>query len=813
MPIDIRATVTCTLGTLISGSISDDYLQGSGLVKTKGTCEISGLITPAMGTAVTFSYTKDSVTRTIPRKLRVLSSFADPFRRTTKVELGCKLTYLSDLQEPVKWSAFDDDENNDYDEDDLRIVTLPIHASSAMDKCLEELEITASSNPLTNKFSVSEFDFGAGYVQVLSDLLVSESYFGYLDTSEVLQVVALNQEGGTGPVYGSTEIVDVAPIGVGQLPGEAVTVTYSSLKLKPPEDTDNADFQNNNERRLWERSSTVAGPNTYYVGDLVFTGMESTETLTTYQRINDTDVPIQRFTVEFGVSAKIAGSIGTAYVKNGLGFNNIETILRTELEENSYDREGNRIASVVTQYDQALSIFGGVSLEYVFSPTDYVEFFYVLLPSAQTVSTYNINGNVQQETTSTYLLWPQTITGQQAVAEYRDALEDAASVSAFVNSVAAAGLVHERTSVSINSVGTIAGRPFDILNASYADGGDPNNGWRTESKAQLELALGSATAQRRIEFTMPYAPDDIFSGPSGGPFTSVASDAPAKANLYGRVQNRLLLGNRSGINIQVSPERLPAAPFSPLYVQANGLTALYRANGNQWAFDSNGIVCSTDALFWAAVGGTGTFWFPVAPGITTLPTEPAIVDGEMDATNVVLPYNETAIYDGRLRLGAVVSKFTYALELLTEVDPIELRLGAVVRKVTLVTAPAADIALAATAPTVSTGAAVYSPTLDIALAAAAPLVSTGASVLVTSAGITVAPAPGPVVPRLSTATVVPAIDVVLEGAAPSLSTGVAVLTPPAQIDLAAVPPRAGGNLGERFELLALLGDDLLALNE
>jgi len=56
MAIDIRATVTCSLGTLISGSISDDYIQGSGLVKIKGSVEISGTITPAIGTVVTFSY-------------------------------------------------------------------------------------------------------------------------------------------------------------------------------------------------------------------------------------------------------------------------------------------------------------------------------------------------------------------------------------------------------------------------------------------------------------------------------------------------------------------------------------------------------------------------------------------------------------------------------------------------------------------------------------------------------------------------------------------------------------------------------------
>jgi hypothetical protein len=213
----------------------------------------------------------------------------------------------------------------------------------------------------------------------------------------------------------------------------------------------------------------------------------------------------------------------------------------------------------------------------------------------------------------------------------------------------------------------------DRTNAAYAKDGDPNNGWRTESQAELELALGSATAQRRIEFSLPYAADDIFSGPSGGPFTATASDAPAKANRYGRVQNRLLLGNRSGVNLQLAPERLPAAPFTPLYLQADGLTALYRANGNQWAFDSNGIVCSTDALFWAAVGGTGTFWFPVAPGITTLPAEPAIVDGAMNATNVVLPYNETAVYESRLRLGNVVTKFDYALELLSIVPPIVIK--------------------------------------------------------------------------------------------------------------------------------------------
>jgi hypothetical protein len=215
---------------------------------------------------------------------------------------------------------------------------------------------------------------------------------------------------------------------------------------------------------------------------------------------------------------------------------------------------------------------------------------------------------------------------------------------------------------------------------------------------------------------MPYAPDDTFSGPSGGPFTATASDASAKANRYGRVQNRLLLGNRNGINLQLAPERLPAAPYSPLYVQASGLTAIYRANGTSWAFDSNGIVCSIDALFWAAVGGTGTFWFPVAPGITTLPTTPAIVDGTMTPSTVVLPYNETAIYNGILRTRLSVTKFDYSLTLLTVIDPLTITLGVSVLRIL----PSVSISLAAQAPALLIDVGVQVPAGAITITAHRP---------------------------------------------------------------------------------------------
>jgi hypothetical protein len=800
MAIDIRATVTCSLGTLISGSISDDYLQGSGLVKTRGTCEISGLITPAVGTAVTFSYTKGGVTTSIPRKLRVLSSFADPFRRTTKVELGCKLTYLSDLQEPIKWEAFDDPENASYDTDDQRIVTLPIHASSVMAKCLTELGITASSSPLTNKFSIAAFDFGAGYVQVLNDLLVSESYFGYLDASEVLQIASLDQEGGTGPVYTSADIVDLGPIGTGQLPGEAVTVSYSSLKLKDPDA--NAD----NDAINWEYSfvSTQVEVPIIYTPAIggspstqIYRGIESTETITNYTVVNGQSVVQSRVATENRIAASVAGSLINQYLSNGLTFSGSAPVVSTSSTFYIYDPEGNEIQTDTIKQEQLLAIYGDVGLDMVFSSSDYVVF--SLGANAPRYTTERVVvqsqpiGDYTSSTTRVYGLWNRTIAGQQSIAQSRDSLTTASAVTGYVGKTLSNSLNLLSVTVATNQTGREAAqaRPAeaDRTNAAYAKDGDPNNGWRTESEAELELALGSATAQRRIEFSMPYVPDDIFSGPSGGPFTATPSDAAAKANRYGRVQNRLLLGNRSGVNLQLAPERLPVAPFSPLYLQADGLTALYRSNGNQWAFDSNGIVCSTDALFWAAVGGTGTFWFPVAPGVTTLPAEPAIVDGQMNATNTVLPYNETAVYEGRLRLGNVVTKFDYSLSLLTVVPALVLRTQAEVRRILKVEVPAASNSVAALVPKVSGGGSVKPPLASMALTALAPAVAGGSSVKVPLSSVEVAGLNPEQAGKFKLQIFVPSAGITDTAATPIVSGGASIASPVKSITVQALTPK------------------------
>ena len=119
------------------------------------------------------------------------------------------------------------------------------------------------------------------------------------------------------------------------------------------------------------------------------------------------------------------------------------------------------------------------------------------------------------------------------------------------------------------------------------------NGVSAETTAQLIYAMGSASSERFVAFSMPYQSDDTYS--SSG--TIQRGDAAAKALRYGRIQNRLLLGNRNGVNLQLHPSKLPAAPFDPLYLSNGSLMVQYRANALNWAFSSDGIVASVDALY------------------------------------------------------------------------------------------------------------------------------------------------------------------------------------------------------------------------
>lgn len=278
MTVDVRAKVFCNLGTVIQGNLADEALSaGQGLITCRGQVVLDGLSTPAVGSTVNFGWVRGNTIARIPRTLRVLSSFADPFRGTTTVQLGDKLVYLANLrgkkaqEEDPNGSNGPDPANypsSDFNYDSANACYLPkegakpfnfstpdaaskltvreeyalapakvmgrapmgIYASSVLSKCCMALGISSTGQSLTNVYQ-DDFDLSSGYVSVIDQLLSSESLFGYLTESETLQIVSI--EGyGTGPLITTDELIDLSGINQGILPGQTVSVTFNYKRLK-----------------------------------------------------------------------------------------------------------------------------------------------------------------------------------------------------------------------------------------------------------------------------------------------------------------------------------------------------------------------------------------------------------------------------------------------------------------------------------------------------------------------------------------------------------------------------------------------------
>jgi hypothetical protein len=664
MTIDLRARVTCNLGTLISASISDDFIQGNGLVKTSGSCVISGIVNPRQGDLVNFTYTKNGISRGVPRRLRVLSSFADPFRRITTVELGCKLTYMQDVTEPINWNAFNDPENSDLGEQDSRIIVFPIYASSIANYCLEQIGITASSMPLTNRFSIDQFSYESGYVNILGDLLVSESYFGYLDANEVLQVLPLDQTSASGPLIAESKVIDISPINVGGIPGDSVFVSYNSLKLKAPDDTEiacrNASEDVEPPERRWgddvttsikvsaikiaydDERDTTGSPlrfrdytsrevstevTEYDLYDVMESGrhrrrltdggpLSSGGNNPDFNVVERVNLVKKRTVTQITGSSSLGGTIIPQFLGAGLGFNNfdVETITTETFQ---YDDYGNEVSRILETRTSLFVLLGGMNIPVVFDTPDGGRDG-ITLPLGpvlrERIITETVVGDgVTKIITQRFGPWSESIRGQQSIANANSAWGNTNEIISYLNDITGAVFLIDTTIETSRegARGPIGPVREDIIKEELAEeSADPDNGYSTSSESQIEFITGSQASTRRIEFSMPYAPDDSFdrrvvsTDPLRYCYYSRSSDAAEKANLYGRIQNRMLMGNRNGMNIQLEPELLPSAPFSSIFIQAAGTIALYKTNAMSWTIDQSGIVASVEAMFWGTAGRT-----------------------------------------------------------------------------------------------------------------------------------------------------------------------------------------------------------------
>lgn len=237
-PLDVRATITCSLGApVISVSISDQFSPGSGFVTYSGECVLHGIINATIGSGITFSWSNSYGSGTIPRAVIITGIAKDPLRNTTTLSLSDRLSANQNLAEPVQWTPEDDPQNcPDPGESmpDTSKIAMPIYASSVLGQCLFSLGV-AGGPVLQSRFTIEKFDFSSGYYNIASDLLISENYICYVSESGSLATTSAFSLGSGSSTSALTEadIIDFSsdPGNIYGLPN-SYAVSYSPVTLK-----------------------------------------------------------------------------------------------------------------------------------------------------------------------------------------------------------------------------------------------------------------------------------------------------------------------------------------------------------------------------------------------------------------------------------------------------------------------------------------------------------------------------------------------------------------------------------------------------
>jgi hypothetical protein len=453
MAIDIRATVLLwtvnpedynyippsqgggLVYEVISGSVSDDYIQGNALITTKGSCVLKGAARLNQKQPVWITYTKvfrgstTPVTRAIPRLLLVFSSFADPYRRTTAVELGCNLAYHKNAAlapKPVAASSLTEDTDGDPVEVETNIVTRQVRFKNIFLAAVSAAgynEATVSGGPESGGLSVDEYTISGPYLSTANDLLLSYSLYAFSDILESNRLLpereglrvrmlsigphsptrGLNLEAKNVPVLTDDQIIDIGPLNIGDIPAETVLVEFSYLKLKAPEDVElicDATFEE--QVNNWYVDSTSSSstsviriaytdPATQQLATRDYVSLESSyeEVITRRMAVRDAsdlaqfveegdtledevtykEVVIQRKMYESTSTAAVVGGFISAALS--AGFNPGNSTLNTDtIEVFSYDGAGNEIQRVLTRTSSSAELVGSVGLQMVYPSTE-----------------------------------------------------------------------------------------------------------------------------------------------------------------------------------------------------------------------------------------------------------------------------------------------------------------------------------------------------------------------------------------------------------------------------------------------------------
>jgi hypothetical protein len=504
-------------------------------------------------------------------------------------------------------------------------VVLPMRASWVINRIITGLGLTlASPVPFEIYRSVDEWDTSAGYVEELDRIVQSAGYFCWINDDEKVEFVFKGGNSAPGPLILGSRIIDMQPVNVGEMPGDAVYAKFTSTKLtrprpKDPEKPDDPEDpedppSDEDRRRSWEWEKTDGG---------------AVQIIHTYTKPNGTTEKEYATFVDYSYSETRYDAKDRAVfrreVKNGPTGESI-TITRTFYDPSSTSpRE-----QVTEEFSPVANVASSCGFEGNLSQLRSLG-----SHRSRTVSiAYEKDRSTGNTLTKTrqHVPYINTPFGSDIISRLREERRPSEPIQELIDQ--ASELVPYGGSVQIRTERDFGAqtrprqqeRNKDDLRKRQGQAGQDDEEQR-EQETRFVWETISDTAQNAIELSPPYVSDDytIIEAVSSGQlkYNNYRSLPYLEALRYARIENRLLLGNRNGAGIQLAPVDMPARPFSLFYIRANGVTGAYRTNGTTWTITANGnIVCSTDALFWGAVDGNPqAAFFPLPPGATTLPPE------------------------------------------------------------------------------------------------------------------------------------------------------------------------------------------------
>jgi hypothetical protein len=675
--LDARAYAWSNLGPLASDSsvASDHATGGAGVVKLRGTINLAGVFRPSPGAVVELAYSDgQNWLARLPVRLRVLSSVCNPLQRDpiTAVSVGCDLAYFEDRKQPPPVLTARD--LNPLEPEFVWRVAVPaISAAKLVENILSALGLDyIGPIPLTNYLSADEFDMTAGYVEELSKLCASEQYIARMTEDGRVQFIKKATPLGTARLLTEDHLIDLNPINTGELPGEAVFAKYTSTILNPPASPDD-EFER--EKRNWEReSSSSAGvyKHAWTRYQTVGTGefkpvRDSWGNIFYYTFPVDLNGnPTNMVTEEIYKVAAFSEEQEINYIKSSLTLTNYDkkdrVTKRVTLNndqwgesrtENYYTyvdassggqfstaRE-NRIdyGQIVSERTVEYSPLGPLKMS-LGAQADYYE----LRTSGSYQSLIrevyyykNENSGITRTVTKTFVAFIDTPDGGEVISRLRNGRQPWEPVEGLV--AIATRLVPEAPEVRIRTEREfgVQRRPLEADRTADANRALPS----TVDYAETVWLIGSAASQTSVELSPPYTSDDRIVY-ANNTYTVVKSDAHSKATFYAQNENRLRLGYRNGVGIQVLPETLPLQPLALIYIRLKGCTGAFLVDGVTWNIGPSGVTATCDALFWGAVDGVAAnAWFPLPPGTTSLPATAATTTNANPA-----PANAIAIPNG-----------------------------------------------------------------------------------------------------------------------------------------------------------------------